>query len=352
LFWKNLKGKNEMDENTNVEPVVTDQAQVNDTPTTAVEPAPPSGSVRESINAAVAKVKERNTATPAAASAPAAPPSAETPPVVAAAPDKARDEQGRFKKLPRSWKPALSQKYEALDPEIQEQVYKREEDVFKGIEQYKGKAQVAQEFEAAVQPYMATIQSLGISPIKAVSELMATDHRLRYGTQQEKAAVIHQLAQNYGVQLGQMESPEQGDPVVGQLQSELAAMKQQLMSFKQAQEQASLNPYINEVNRFRSDPANEHFDQLENHILALIQTGAAKDLADGYQQALWAHPELRQIALAKQQAEKAAEEARRVQAAKAAAVQVRGGPAIATPQNINPSDRRAVIKAAIAGVQR
>lgn len=257
-----------------------------------------------------------------------------------------RDDAGRFKALPKSWRKELAPKYEALDPDIQAEVHRREEDIFKGIEQYKSKAEAAQSFEAVMQPYMPTIQQLGITPQAAVGALMSADHKLRFGTDAQKVAVISELIQNYRVPFDPANPPAQADPT----QQEIARLNDELRSLKQAQEQASLTPYVNAVNAFRT--AHEHYDQLEPQMLALIQAGAAKDLDQAYEQALFAHPELRQQALAKQREADQAAEAERVRAARAAAVQVRGAPSQAIPQQTNVQDRRAVIKQAMAGLQR
>jgi hypothetical protein len=259
-----------------------------------------------------------------------------------------RDDLGRFKMLPKSWKKELAPKYETLDPEVQAEIYRREDDVFKGIEQYKSKAALAQEFEQAIQPYSQTLQQLGVSPIAAVKALMQADHTLRHGTMAQKQAVLMDVIRTYGVDYDSSNPPAQADPATAELQT----VRQELAALRQAQEQSALTPYLNAVTQFRSDPAHEHYDQLENHILSLISSGAANDLQEAYDQALWAHPELRQQALARQQAQDREAEAAKVAAARAAGVQVRGAPSQSIPATINPQDRRAVIKAAVAGLQR
>lgn len=316
----------------------------------AAAPEAPAAPVeRREVIAAAIKAKK---ATPAAPEAPAAPAKAAEPAVTPepakAADTRPRDDMGRFKALPKSWKKELAPKYEALDPDIQAEVHRREDDIFKGIEQYKSKATLAQEFEQAIQPYAPTLQQLGVSPIAAVKALMQADHTLRYGTMAQKQAVLMDVIRTYGVEYDPSNPPAQADPTTVELQT----VKQQLAELRQAQEQSALTPYLNAVAQFRSDPAHEHYDLLENHILSLISSGAAKDLPDAYEQALWAHPELRQQALARQQAQERQAEAARVAAAKAAAVQVRGAPAQVIPAQINPQDRRAVIKAAVANLQR
>lgn len=319
------------------------------------EPAPPAGSVREAIN------KARDTLAAKKASAPVIDTKAQVakPDAKSAAPQvsqtakpadgRPRETDGRFKKIPRSWRQELAPKYEALDQDVQQEIYKREEDVFQGIEQYKGKAQLAHEFEQTIQPYMARIQSLGVTPIQAVQKLMNADHVLTYGDAAQKQAMFQAIARDYGIQLDPNYQPAQADPVSSQLQQEVATLKQTITTLQQNQEQASLNPYVNEVQQFRA--AHEHFGRLENVILGLIQSGAAKGLKDAYDMALFADPELRNAAIAEQQADKQKQEAQRVATAKAAAVQVRGSPAAPLPQTINPKNRREVIQSLVAGLR-
>ena len=52
-----------------------------------------------------------------------------------------------------------------------------------------------------MQPYMATIQSFGVSPQAAVNELLKTDHQLRYGSPQQKLSLWLQVANSYGMDL-------------------------------------------------------------------------------------------------------------------------------------------------------
>lgn len=274
----------------------------------------------------------------------------------AAVPDGAKDERprdalGRFKALPRSWKREYAQQFESLPPEIQAEAHRAEEAAHNGIEKYRSRAQVAAEFEAALQPYLPTMQQLGVQPVQAVQALLGADHRLRYGTQQEKQAVVADIIRTYGVQFDPANMPEPS-PQADASASRIAALESELRQLKQAQEQASLNPYLQQIAQFRDDPAHAHYDELETHMLSLIQTGAAKDLKDAYDQARWAHPTLRQEMLAEQRAQEQKAEQARIAAAKAAAVQVRGAPAQAMPQQVNPKDRRAVIQAALAGLQR
>jgi len=129
-----------------------------------------------------------------------------------------RDEAGKFaqtekpeaveepvwKRPPASWKKDYHEAWATADDRLKEYAYQREEQMKAGIEPLKAKAQFADEINEVVQPYMQTIQGLGIDAPKAVKALLEADHALRYSTPEQKLQLFGRLAQQYGVNLGQM----------------------------------------------------------------------------------------------------------------------------------------------------
>jgi hypothetical protein len=267
---------------------------------------------------------------------------------------KPRDESGKFKAgdviapaaeatpqveaAPNTWKKEAAAHFAALPPEVRAEVARREADFHKGIEQYRQAATFAQTMEKAITPYAATLQSLGITPDKAVAELMASDHRLRYGQPAEKLATIRGLAQHYGVDLGQLtQNQEQQyvDPNVAALQQQVQQLTQHLQNQQltgQQQVQDSLN---SEISTFAADPSHSHFESVKGHMAALLQAGQAKDLPDAYEQAVYANPVTRAAMLQQQAAAQRDEAAKAAKAAKtAASVNVRARPSMPASQPI------------------
>ena len=110
-----------------------------------------------------------------------------------------RVEATHERKYPSSWKkePNLINTYADLPDSVIEQIEKRENDFHNGIADYKERAQVADRFNQAISPYMATIQQLGVAPEVAVQKLLGADHGLRYGTPEQKMSQLQSLAQSY-----------------------------------------------------------------------------------------------------------------------------------------------------------
>ncbi len=219
---------------------------------------------------------------------------------------------------PSSWKKEAAALFEALPAAVKDEVLRREGDMHKGLEGYKAKAELGRKFESVVAPYMETINKFGVTPDVAVAELLKVDNLLRTAPPAVKAQRFMQLAKDYGIDLSQ-----QFDPGTAALQQRMYDLENELQQAKQAREQESSQAVNTEIERFAAEPGHEHFEVVRAHMSALLQAGAAKDLQDAYDQAVYANPQTRATLLAQQQ-EAARKDAQRKAdlARKAAAVNV------------------------------
>lgn len=275
-----------------------------------------------------------------------------------------RDESGRFQKPaetpgvapteqappelegsppPNTWRKEVAQHWGKLPPEVRAEVERREADFHRGIEQYKEAAAIGQRAREIVAPYEATMRSLGLSPERALSELMAADHRLRFGQPDEKLAYFNQLARAYNIDLGQVAQyqPAPVDPQVMALQQQvqqLGGYLQQQQILGQQQERAALD---SEIARFAADPAHGHFETVRQAMAGLIQAGLASNLEEAYERAVYAHPQTRQAVLEQQLKAQREEAAKKAQAARAAAsvnVRSRASVPVETPAGASMED--------------
>jgi hypothetical protein len=259
-----------------------------------------------------------------------------------------------WKRPPASWRREYHEIWQKADPKLQEYAWKREEEMRKGVENIFGKAEFADSMQAAIEPYMQTIQGLGITPDKAVSALMQADHMLRNSDPQTKMQYFTQLAQSYGINLGSMtQQPGQQaqravDPLVYQLQNELNKVRGEVMGWKQQQEMAENQNLLTEINSFSQKV--EYFEEARPVMIQLLQGGLAETLQDAYEKAIRLTPDLFDQVTKARQAEEAAKQAkeanRAAKVARAAAVSVRS----ATPGvNTAPkaANRRALLEEAL-----
>jgi hypothetical protein len=215
----------------------------------------------------------------------------------------------------------------SANPVAMQAFIRRSEEMHKGLEQYKEKAQFADVIGQVLSPYMHTIQAAGVHPAQAVQHLFAADHALRYGNQQQKLDMMHKIARDYGIDISQAQeysaSQPQVDPQVDQLKSELQQMRSWIQQQNQAREWQERQQLDSEIERFKSDPSHIYFEQVRGDMAGLLQAGLASDLKDAYEKAIYANSTVRSQVLAKQQAEdteKAKREAaQKAQAAKQAA---------------------------------
>jgi len=272
-----------------------------------------------------------------------------------------RDEAGKFaqtekpeaveepvwKRPPASWKKDYHEAWATADDRLKEYAYQREEQMKAGIEPLKAKAQFADEINEVVQPYMQTIQGLGIDAPKAVKALLEADHALRYSTPEQKLQLFGRLAQQYGVNLGQMATlPQQVavDPTVYALQNELNSVRGEVNNWKQQQEQAQNSALLGEINQFSQKA--EHFEEARPVMIQLLQSGVATDLQDAYDKAVRLDPNLfdaiQQSKQAEVDAQKRAAANKAAKSARAAAVSVKGS----TPGTVTTTkaqDRRSLL---------
>lgn len=224
---------------------------------------------------------------------------------------------------PKTWRPEAAAKWQALPPEVQREVLKREDDIFRGIESYKADAEVGKSVQRILSPYMPMLQAAGLSPLDQVDGLMKAHHLLATGTPEQKSLLFQRLAQDYGVSLENLSGePSFVDPQVAALQSQLAGLQSRLMEREAREADAARQALQEELNTFASDPAHQYFDEVAGDIAALLRAGAASSLADAYEKAVWANPATRakeQARLtAESEASKAAEAKRKIEEARKA----------------------------------
>ena len=285
-----------------------------------------------------------------------------------------RDEQGRFasrtaeraepaqeaeppvwRRPPASWRKDFHDVWQKADPKMQEYAWQREEQMRAGVEPLLAKAQFADTMQEAIEPYLPTIQGMGLTPEKAVSALMQADYTLRTAPAQQKMQLFAQLAQSYGINLGAMGANPQAapqnsvDPLVWQLQNELNNVRGEVMGWKQQQEMQQNQQLLGEINQFSLKA--DHFEEVRPTMIQLLQSGMAETLEQAYDKAIRLNPDLFEQVSKAQQAEQAAKQAkeynRAAKAARAAAVSVRS----ATPSaNTAPkaANRRALLEEAFS----
>jgi hypothetical protein len=253
-------------------------------------------------------------------------------------------EEPVWKRAPASWKKDYHDVWQTADPRMQEYAWQREEQMRKGVEPLISKAQFADQISEVVNPYLQTIQGMGLDTPKAIKALLEADQMLRTSNGQEKLQLFGRLAQQYGVNLNEVNFPQGVDPTIYALQNELNNVRGEVNGWKQQQEQAQNQQLLGEIEKFSSKA--EHFEEARPTMIQLLQSGVAQTLEDAYEKAVRLDPELFDSVQISKQAE--LDNAKRVAADRAAksaranAVSVKSStPGMATKNNTQ--DRRSLL---------
>lgn len=230
-------------------------------------------------------------------------------------------------KAPETWRGEAAQLWDSIPEKAREEILKREQDIFRGIEGYKQDAAVAKELKQTLQPFAGLMQQMQLNPKEHISNLLSMHRLMVMGSQQEKVQLLQGLAQQFGVQMDGYQTPEYIDPALDKAMAELSTLKTQFNGMLEQQREVELNSKIEQINAFASDSKNIYFAELVDDITHLLQTKACKTLPEAYETALYRNPTIRDREMKRQQAEslenaRKMEKARAAKAAKAASVNV------------------------------
>jgi hypothetical protein len=265
---------------------------------------------------------------------------------------------------PTSWAADKRALLDKADPALRDYVALREKQQQDGVAklkaEYEGRLGNLAPIAEALRPVEARLRVNNIHPAQYVSNLAAADEALRTNPLQ----AIQEVARMYGIDLGQLQTGgQQGyqaplDPNLAALQQRLEQTERFLNSRIQAEQQEKQTHILSVIERFKSDPTNEHYEAVEAdmlHEVAHIKNtrpdlSPDQVLKEAYDRAVHANPETRakvfaaqqtaQEAARKAEAEKKASEARRVAQTNVA---TRGtvGASPSTPKSMEETIRQA-----------
>jgi hypothetical protein len=352
-----------------VEYVESDTDDTGDGKTTVVEDegaaqapehddTPGEGRVRDSLGRFVPKAKVGSDVAPPAGQAPG-PGSPATQP--GAAPGEATPTPA-----PQSWSPAAREHWAQMPAQVQQEVYRREQEMQRFVNDTAGARQVAERFYQTVQPFLPTIQAEGVDALTAVGNLMQFATRMRMGTPNEKATTIAALVKAYGVDVNALDSalvgqplPQDGNPqanVQAAVQQALQPIYQAAQQRQQRIQQEAAWGAQSEMSQFAQEPNHEFFGDLRSMMADLIEVaerqGHELSLEDAYWRAAMLHPEVSRVIMARQQGVNAQQLTAAARRAKSAAVSVRGSAPVGSPNGAEPSSIRESIEAAIESHSR
>jgi hypothetical protein len=190
---------------------------------------------------------------------------------------------------PNTWKAEARAEWDKLPASVQKYVTEREAEIHKGFTRFDEDRHFGRQLKEVITPHLPTMHSLGLQPAQAVQALLNADHVLRTGNPQQKTQLFSQLAQQYGVDIGQVVQRTGAiDPQLSALQTELNRFKQAFYERETHAQRQQHSALQSEVEHFSADKP--QFFTLAPMMSVLLENGQAPDLQSAYEQAFRAHP--------------------------------------------------------------
>ena len=264
-------------------------------------------------------------------------------------------------KAPQSWKPSTKAKWDKLDPEVRQEVVRREKQTTQVLNESAQARQISTQLQQAVQPYMARLNSLNAHPITVVGNLLKSDHVLSQGTKAAKAQLMAKLITDYDIDLVTLDTVLAGKPVadpvatqveqiVQQRLAQSLAPYQQLLVQQQQAEQAEQQRLASTVNSMATNPKYPYFEQVRGEMADIIELstkrGIPLSIEEAYNKAIQLDPVISKEVAAKVGHGKASAANQQAQRALRASSSVSGAPSGGLLGSPTGNDRRATIAAA------
>jgi hypothetical protein len=253
----------------------------------------------------------------------------------------------RVNRPPASWTKEAKGEWAAMPLHVRQEVYKRESEINRVLQEAAPLREQMREINETITPYMARIQSAGVTPVQAMNELFKADYVLATGTRQNKAQMMAKLIQDYDVSIEDLDAaivasinsrqqpaaPQGFDPnyvnqlVQQQLQQALAPIYQE----RQQREQAVVQQAAQTVDQMALNPQFPYFDDVREEMGDLIEVAAKRGIAlsleDAYHKAVTLSPVANEQQSRQAAMTNANSQHQQAQRAKAAASSVSGAPA-------------------------
>ena len=243
--------------------------------------------------------------------------------------------------MPKSLRLELKEHWEKAPAELQQAFAQRDADYEKGISTYKQRDAEARAVTEQFAPYEWILRNENTTAAQAIAPLLQTAALLRTGTPQQKSQAVAQMIQRFQIPLDQVAAyfngappPQQQDSHYNQLAQQVQQLTAHITQSQYEAQKQNENRALSVIQQFAGDPANAHFEAVQDRMLSLLQApqvlgdighlSEREKLQIAYDTAVRLDPQLAQGLYAQQQQSYVTQN--QVQKAKQAAVQVRGAP--------------------------
>ena len=231
---------------------------------------------------------------------------------------------------PEHWSAEDREVFESLPSAAQQSWLRREKEYEQGIQK---KAEESKPLLEAFGPYRDFLKMRGVDEPTAIRTWVAAQQMLdsdpvnglKLLIQQFSPDVQTKLLADFGLDPKSDDGEGYQDPETRKLQDELRQLRNQNQQIETQYRTERQQEAYARVQAFRDEkdangnPAHPYFDEVQDKMRGLLLSGAAQDLNDAYEQAVWTTPQYRESFTEQQRKAVQEEEAkRRAEAAKKA----------------------------------
>jgi hypothetical protein len=231
-------------------------------------------------------------------------------PVVAKEEKKPEPVDEKLAHPPSTWTAKAKSQWSKIDPEIRQEIKRREASAAEGIRQYKEQAAYGDRISKTLNPYQPFFKSKNIDPIRVIEDAVNLAYTLDTSTPQQKGVILARIAKQYGADFSALAKPDPEQDriqqVIAPLQSKIDQLERERLnsqSLVQQQQALETERMIQEFASKTDDTGqllHPYFPNVSGVMTALLESGSAKTLDEAYAIAVEAHPETKLLVRAEQ----------------------------------------------------
>lgn len=209
---------------------------------------------------------------------------------------------------PIGWKAGAREHWKTIPRAAQEEIVRREKETAQTLRQSSQARQLAQDFQTTINPFLPLIQAQNSNPLQAVKNLMTTAAGLSVGTPLQKAQIVREIIQNYGIDINTLDQVLSGQAVQqqGSQQNQMAPppWATPLFNFmngvqqqRTQREQQIVAEAEAETEAFASK--HEFFEDVRDEMADLMEVAAKRgvilSMDDAYKRAISMNPDIASV---------------------------------------------------------
>jgi hypothetical protein len=196
--------------------------------------------------------------------------------------------------MPKSWRKEMEGHWTGLTPDVRKYVHEREQQAFRGIQQY---SRGHENWNRVLQPYEKLLaENPDVNPVELMSGLARNHFVLTQGTPEQKRQLLSAMQQHYGLTEASPGAPAQTPFTPEQLQylqRTLGPVIQQTQLTVRETQARRMAEAQTSVDKFFSDPQNEFAEDVGQDMLEILKKGQTTDLSEAYELAVMRNPEVK-----------------------------------------------------------